>query len=122
MNLPALPSFRAEAFPGAPAWLAQLLLMLNQALRPLQLALTRIPERGEALDKSFTTNNLGAAFVDLKVSLSPRHLWIGQITPESGDLDNVWGYSWRKTSAGMIRVLFVGLTASSKYSFSAVYE
>jgi hypothetical protein len=123
MNLPSLPSFRVESFPGAPEWLVRLLGMLNQAFRPLQQAIQRLPERTEALDKTFTTNELGSAFVDLKTGFKVTHLTVTRSpTPESGENDRLWASSWRNTSNDSVRVLFVGLSPSTKYVFSAVYE
>jgi hypothetical protein len=123
MNLPALPSFRAEAFPGAPAWLGQLLQLLNQALRPLQLALSRVPERGEAPDRNFITDASGKATVNLKVSMDKvRNVWVSVRLPSGELLEDVWSYSWRPTSTGQVQLRFVGLAASTKHVFSAVYD
>lgn len=124
MNLPALPSFRAESFPGAPSWLTQLLLMLNQALRPLQSAIQRVPERTELADKFFTTESDGKATVELKTAFPPRGFSISRgPTPESGELlESVWSFSWQRIGEGKVRVRFVGLAADTKHTFSAVYD
>lgn len=120
MNLPALPSFRAEAFPGAPEWLARLLVLINTALRPMHLALLRLPELAFVEDRTFTTDSTGSVVVDLKNPLAskPRSVQLAKIATAAGGPPTApFVFTWSMAGSG-IRVLFTDLTASTKYVFS----
>lgn len=124
MNLPSLPSFRAEAFPGAPEWLARLLALINTALRPLHLALSRLPELAIIEDRTFTTEASGSVFVDLKNPLSskPRCVQLGKLAAvDATAISAPFTFTWSMTGT-QIRVLFTGLGASTKYLFSVTVQ
>lgn len=120
MKLESPTTFSADAYPDMPR---DFLKSLNQALEQLYNALAQLPDEGEAVGRAFVTNDAGAGFVDLKADFAPvAHVWLTKLTAESGDLTQVFSWTWRATTAGSIRLLFIGLPASTRITINAVYR
>lgn len=99
-----------------------LLNALNLAFEQLFNAIASIPTDGECVGNSFSTNDSGAGYIDLKPDFKPTHFWLTNLTAESGALTAPYLQTWAMTSAGNVRVSFVGLPASTKVTISAVYR
>jgi len=68
----------------------------------------------------FTTTDLGAAYVDILNPLTavPLCVQVASLNRTDGvPIDNLYGFWWTMTATG-IRLLFVGLSAFTRYMFS----
>jgi hypothetical protein len=105
--------------PKAAAALRPLLENLNNVMRQLVVVANSSKDAVTALT-GFTTSALGAAYVELSNPLSsmPRCVVVAELQRRDGrPVDNVYGFWWTRTANG-IRALFVGLDATTSYSYA----
>lgn len=119
MTLDSPPVFSAGDYPDVDQ---NLLNLLNQSFEQVYNALGSIPTDGEFVGNTFQTNDAGAGYIDLKPDFKPTHFVISNISAESGALTAPYLATWAMTTAGNVRVSFVGLPASTKVTISAVYR
>lgn len=69
----------------------------------------------------FTTNSLGAAYVEISNPLpanAPRCVLVAELQRlDTQPIDDVYGFWWTRTATG-IRALFVGLAATTPYLYA----
>lgn len=119
--VPAL-GLRAESFgEELPEWAMRLFEQLNAHSTQVAAAISEIAESAQALNKTFTSDGSGLAYVDLKnpFDRKPEGVVVIKINPADGSaMASVYSATWAVAS-DRIRVLFAGLSASTKYRFSA---
>lgn len=72
-------------------------------------------------EQPFTTDVMGSAYVDLATEFQAKHFVVTWLAAaDRSEVSFVWAATARRTATGL-RVLFVGLNASTRYLFSAVY-
>lgn len=119
MKLQGAPTFSPEDYPDTPP---QLLQRLTETFDELYAALGNVPESVPLAGKTFTTDGSGAAYLDVKNPLAQRpvDVRIGELRPEDGSpIAAVQSATWFMASEG-IRLLFVGLSVSTKYVCTVV--
>ncbi len=128
---PRIKGIARESIPGAPAWVDNLLLMLNEFFSQVGAALTRRLTRKENLLASgktgirFTTPAAGIEPVPVAWDTvsRPEHVQVTKLEQANGtDIDDVWSCTWKVNQKGQILLRFQGLTASTEYFASILYE
>lgn len=121
----SLPTYRltGEDLPDADkktkAAIDPLLSALNVCLARVITALNSL-EVPALKTTSFTTTDLGAAYVDISTGTPPGEVWVTSLVPNAGILDTVYSMSWVPTAAG-VRLLFVGLYPLTTYALKVRY-
>lgn len=124
MPIPPKPlNLRLDSMAGdVPEWTQPVFERLNAFASEVIQAFAATPSVEVAANKSFSTDVTGAAYVDLKNPFSeqPGAVLAGKLTVFHGDtvVTAPYGFAWAMAS-GSIRCLFTGLSASTKYRFSA---
>lgn len=123
-RLPKALEFRVEDLGEVPEWAQNVLASLNVFAAQVNECLGRVAETAQALDKSFTTDAAGSASVDVSNQLDDNPSIVigsGLRRVDGTALGSGWSMSSTLTSKG-IRLLFVGLSASTKYRVSVEYH
>lgn len=119
MSRPVPPlNLRAESLGSdAPEWAIAMFEQVNAWAQAVTESLGSIPISEQKEGILFTTDTLGSAYVDVKNPLpfKPTALALDKLNAADGTpISNVYSWSWQFTS-DVIRVLFIGLAASTRY-------
>lgn len=119
MNLQHPPVFTADAFPDADP---SMLDMLNRGFQQIFTALVNVKDIQEAAGKKLTTSDTGTAYLDIKTDTLPTHLWVTDLERVDGqETAAPFSQTWVRRN-GVVRLLFSGLSASTKYTCSVLYR
>lgn len=131
MQPPRIKSFSRESVPGAPAFMEQVFLLLNEALSQISGALSRRLTRNENMYASekmgceFTTPATGVPTLTIKwdVVSKPKHVDVtGLRRSDSAAITSAWSCTYDLTSTGNIQLSFQGLAASTTYRCNVRWE
>lgn len=115
---------RIEDLGDVPEWGRLLVERLNAFSSEVSSAVAAVPESAQLKDKTFTSESGGSAYVDMKNPLdrSPTSVAIDKFGAFNGDaIASAYSHTWAVAS-DRIRILFVGLSASTKYRFSVTIK
>lgn len=128
---PRFKRFSLEDYPGAPAWLGPLFLVLNETIDGLVEALNNALTRSEnfasveKLGIELRSAASGATVLTLgnQLATNPRHCWITSLRRKDGAaIAAAYALSWQMSSRNELKLTIVGLAASTDYLLSVVYE
>lgn len=130
---PRFKRFASEDFPGAPGWFESLLVPLNEVLGGLVEGVTKRLTRdqnflsGAKTGIEFTTDATGLVPDLLAVKnilpIRPSHCWVTSLDRVDGAaITAAWSMTWVMDQGNTIRLSLQGLSASTKYRMSVVYE
>ena len=118
MNVTAPTLLRPDEFPDVEA---KLLELINANFRDLAAVLQRVPELTSREDLTFSTSGSGTAYLDVSTDRQVKELWVGRLRMnDGGEVTTAYSQTWTRMG-GKVRLLFIGLDASTKYVCSMVY-
>lgn len=116
-TLPKRLMLRMEDAPDAPEWAQNLFEQLNAYSQQLDEVLASIPRPMQAEGVLFTTDAAGSAYVDVKNPLpdKPSGVAVDKLNAaDNSAISSVYSFTWQNIR-GAVRLLFVGLAASTSY-------
>ncbi len=128
------PRFRTisrEDYPDAPEWFDTFITSYNEAVGGLVDALDQGLTREENFASkgktgiAFKTTAAGNAVVDFANGLttSPQHVWLTNLKRKDGAALTVpFSMTWTLSSKGTVQCTLLGLSASTDYLLSVLYE
>jgi len=131
---PRFRAIRPEDLKGdVPEWAQQLLLALNETLGSIASALTGRLTRSENFlsgSKSGGTFRTKATLADTwpvevknLLPFQPTHVICSRLERVDGAaITDAWSYTWKMGANGLIQLSFQGLSVSTEYRFSLLYE
>lgn len=119
MSRPLQPlNLRVESLgEDAPEWAIALCEQLNVYAQQVNEALLALPTVEQVEGVLFTTDQLGSAYVDVKNPLpaKPTGVVVDKLNAaDNSPVANVYSWTWQSIP-GAVRLLFIGLAASTRY-------
>jgi len=114
-----------------PGWALSAFGAINQTLREVCNSLGKGLTRGDNMlagSKAglvYTTPASGANTTKVQCDMAspPKHFWVSRLERDDGTaISSAWSITWRNLAGTQVEVTFQGLTASTKYVFSCLYE
>ena len=133
MQPPSVKKLNFEDYRGAPSWLFQLFVQLNNALGGFVNVLNKNVSRadnlaaGEAVDIAFTTKTPAASTFPLAqkftTAAAPKHVVLSKLVQQNGQaIASAFSMTWGIAQNGTLQLWLQGLSDATAYKISIIYE
>lgn len=128
---PRIRSISRESVPGAPAWMDPIFQILNEMFGQVSSMFAKRLTRTENLagnqksNIAFTTPASGNPSVPVKWEMSsqPQHVVVSRLATADGSaIADAWSCTWKLLPDSQIQLTFQGLSVSTSYLCSILYE